>query len=756
MAATTAATHACRKHRINQVFARPEAERIDHAISFAVHPVMSEVTLLLKHRLMEETAALGAAGRDVAPLVIDVDDVERAISAVVGKIQVRRSRVRPDGAATDNNGGAAADGEDAGRTLRLAQATAWEESYSRMRLKTFRADESDHPMPLQGRLDGCSVRRILSNAARQYVACMLTNIRYHYADYVRRSIGRVLRSRAASLEGVASFDDLSKQRKLAWGRIFRVAHDDLLQFREGGAMQTDARLRDLVVRHRPMLVPSRRAGARTVDEDLCNAARCFVYLGYMVRMTASMQAVKEHRLPCPLPLKTSFIPAHYTIDTGSACHLLFGDPGGRKTLKKFARYFEHSVNGGFPLPGLTNMGDVCGGLQKLSGPGRLITPIDEQRYMDALWTYLGRFNGRKAMRLCPLFQVTQRKMAVAGSPMMLFDHSIATDGYSVSLGVTDGAVRGRHGFVPSCRDSSAKKKTTGAQIVIDESGVPTDASTGMPILTPETAAYWAGRFQNDPKLAGSKKTGGDPGKGVLLQLVDGNRKNLRYTAKQRTFDAGGGKRAQRLQAARTKKLPNVLPCYEGVPVDPRIKSIEEGLLRTCSPKAASLPAFREYVRKRDAVRGALEALYARKVFRWGRFMAWATRDLSVKRFAEKIVETYGSGGKPVVVFYGDWGRNPNLKNQAPTPGIGLRRLLHKFGGILTITVREMYTSSYCPCCYAEVDNARGVHGLLKCVRGRAEGCGMYWARDVLGANNILAKAMYMLGHPGNPHPLFLG
>ena len=90
MAAATAASHVCRKHRINQVFARPEAERIDHAISFAVHPVMSEVTLLLKHRLMEETSALGAAGRDVAPLVIDVDDVERAISAVVGKVQVRR------------------------------------------------------------------------------------------------------------------------------------------------------------------------------------------------------------------------------------------------------------------------------------------------------------------------------------------------------------------------------------------------------------------------------------------------------------------------------------------------------------------------------------------------------------------------------------------------------------------------------------------------------------------------------------------
>ena len=74
---------------------------------------MSETTLLLKHRLLEETAALGAAGRNVAPLVIDVDDVERAISAIIGKVQVRRSRGAPLGE------------EDPDRNLRLSQATAW-------------------------------------------------------------------------------------------------------------------------------------------------------------------------------------------------------------------------------------------------------------------------------------------------------------------------------------------------------------------------------------------------------------------------------------------------------------------------------------------------------------------------------------------------------------------------------------------------------------------------------------------------------
>ena len=745
MAAAT--LHACRKHRINQVFARPEAECIDRAIRTAIHPVMSEATLLMKHRLLEETSALGAAGRNVAPLVLDVDDVERAISAVVGKIQVRTSRGLADGQV------------DAMRERRLAEGRAWEASYARMRDKTFRA--VDPEMPLSARFDEFSVRRILGGQARKYVAEVLTNVRYHYTSYVTRSINRLFRARAASVEGVPKFEDLSKRVRMAWNRLFRTGHDDLLSFREGEAMQVDNRLRDVVDRCRPMLVPSRLPdGARTVDQDLCSADRCFVYLGYMVRMVGAMQAAGERNLPSPLPLKTSFIPSHYSIDTGSLCQLIIGHPDSKKTIKKFANYYEHSVRGGCALPGLRRKDDLCSSLQKLSNSTEPTTAEDEQRFMDAIWTYLGRFNRRKAMLLSPLFRITRMKLSREGKVLKLFDHSISTDGYSVSLTVTGDAVRGRHNFKPTFRNKPRKgadKTKRSKEQAYDEDGVPVDSSTGLPILTSETAAYWTERFQGDLKV--SQKTGGDPGKCVILQMtgtVNGVRKNLRYTAKQRKFEADGGKRAQRLWRARHKRLDELPPpVYDGAVIDPRIKSIEQRFLRTCSPRSATLPAFREYVRKRDAVRPHLERLYAQTVFRWGRFVAWVKRDISVERFAKKITETYGRDGNPVVIFYGDWGRRPNLKNQAPTPGIGLRRLLHASERILTITVRESYTSSFCPCCSSEVDNARGAHGLLKCASGRDQ-CGMYWSRDVLGASNILAKANYLMQHPGTPHPLFMG
>ena len=87
----------------------------------------------------------------------------------------------------------------------------------------------------------------------------------------------------------------------------------------------------------------------------------------------------------------------------------------------------------------------------------------------------------------------------------------------------------------------------------------------------------------------------------------------------------------------------------------------------------------------------------------------------------------------MVILYGDWGRRPNLKHQAPSPGIGLRRLLHGYQGksgerIITLTVRETYTSSFdpdtgrpvtkarfagWPVGFADVGEARGVHALLR-------------------------------------------
>jgi hypothetical protein len=79
--------------------------------------------------------------------------------------------------------------------------------------------------------------------------------------------------------------------------------------------------------------------------------------------------------------------------------------------------------------------------------------------------------------------------------------------------------------------------------------------------------------------------------------------------------------------------------------------------------------------------------------------------------------------------YGNWGRNPNLKNNAPTPGIGLRRRIHNH--IPTFTVNEAYTSKTCPCCNSLIKNYKNFmsekkHNLLRCQNGM---CSCRWCHS---------------------------
>jgi uncharacterized protein YbaR (Trm112 family) len=54
------------------------------------------------------------------------------------------------------------------------------------------------------------------------------------------------------------------------------------------------------------------------------------------------------------------------------------------------------------------------------------------------------------------------------------------------------------------------------------------------------------------------------------------------------------------------------------------------------------------------------------------------------------------------MLYGNWGCNPNLKNQPPTPGIGLRRQIHR--AFQTYTCNETGTSSICPKCDGKLEH----------------------------------------------------
>jgi len=698
------------KHRINQIFRPADTEVVASAVK-AVHEIASNVSLLIKYRLLKKVDA--SACRDAPPLIIDEDAFETAVIALSGMVRVRNRGSTDDVA------------------IRKANQESWIADYREMLSERLihrgREDASS-----DGKKKKPSVSPMMDAAAKQYCAAVLTNIRYHFRDYVRKAMKLVLISVAATLEGVGRFQNLPSNVQKRWRREFGKAYDDVLFHRRGHAMLTDQRLRRTVERHRDRLVPPLPPGVPTIDSDLDSDVRPFVYLGYMVRITKFLEAAGGTRLSSPVPLKTSFVPSHYSIDTTALLQLLMN--GDR--IAKFKNYFQHCVKGGFALPGLTSKANLTATLSKLAG--RPVTEHDEELFKDAAWAYLCGFRNRRTKLLNPLCH----KSTVGQKER--FDHSISTDGYSVTMMCSDREIRGRKRLF---RSAVRRRVRTGCGNGKDQE---------FPSLDSGTTREWLETLD----MHMSTFVGGDPGKGVLLQLVDECDRRLRYTSGQRNSDTLRSLRERKQHNARHRsirgvvQLPRIGNGIAQSVQDPSAADLERVMRRMgISPRTVCLQRFRRYVAFRDAARGVFDATYSLPVFRGMRFLAWSRRRLSVMKFIERIVEKYGNAG-PIVIFYGDWGRAPNLKHQAPTPGICLRRLIHQRAGIVTITVRETYTSSFCArrSCQAEVEeavrNGRRTHALLGC-----QACGVTWRRDVLGAMNILDKGLHLM-RSYQRHPLF--
>ena len=225
--------------------------------------------------------------------------------------------------------------------------------------------------------------------------------------------------------------------------------------------------------------------------------------------------------------------------------------------------------------------------------------------------------------------------------------------------------------------------------------------------------------------------------------------------------------------------------------DPSVATYETAVLSAVSSRTCDVGEFDEYVRRQEAMSQAGRACYERPVFRNQRFEAYTLRRSSEDKFIGRLREAFSppslaasaeppapatrlkrdrrhawmaeqaaqgvaaleyineslevNSCRELVLVYGNWGRNPNLKGTKPTPGIGLRRVLDRC--FRTLTLWEAYTSQVCPCCHrwglvyarltgAERDSAEK-HHLLRCEIG----CGRLWNRDSAATMNQLVKGV---------------
>jgi hypothetical protein len=270
--------------------------------------------------------------------------------------------------------------------------------------------------------------------------------------------------------------------------------------------------------------------------------------------------------------------------------------------------------------------------------------------------------------------------------------------------------------------------------------------------------------------------GCDPGKGDLVAMTDGIH-TFKYTKGQRAKDTKRKKYERRSQNLRaTLIIPGefqsqkaTLHDYYPMIKDPTLLQYEERILSNSSSKSCTLNEFLKYVKAKLFMEENVTNLYATPRFRNDRYtrhtLIQSSEDNMLNRLSKFVITRYAQpkrysthdviieqnvnlrNPKHVNIFYGDWGRNPNLKNQAPTPGIGLRRKIDK--KFNTITVSEHYTSKTCPCCKQRTlenpilegptRSAKKKHCLLSCTN-----CNRWWNRNWAGSYNILLKGLLQI------------
>jgi hypothetical protein len=488
-------------------------------------------------------------------------------------------------------------------------------------------------------------------------------------------------------------------------------------------MEKKTRLIDWIEEHKNILIPQRNT---ILEFDL--PARPWIYLRYMVEMSRIIESqFPGTKLLSPIVLRRSFIPKHITIDTNALVQLLMST----EDIKGFAKQYKIDHNIELNLK-KANLGSS---FKTIFGRD----PIDDTEdflYQQSYWNYLCRFDHYKN-------QINRKNG-------LTFGNSMSTDGCSVSLSLIFDKKKKKK----KKRKVSKKKKKVSGEKIQDE------------FL--ETVP------KNDTLYLSA-----DPGKKDLVQITDGTNM-IRYTRGQRNTDTKKKKYTEKSLRARRNIIiegeyhgkDSILPGYYPIVIDPTLAYYEEVVMSKNSSKSCHFDTFIGWMKDKLHNENQQKACYEMPKFRNDRFSNYVLKKKSEDKFIKRLDEFVKKGRlksskhksndkidsmikknvdkkkySHVVMFYGNWGKNPNLKNNPPTPGIGLRRIIHKH--IPTYTVNEAYTSKTCPCCKGItleneilVGSTRHVsekHHLLRCQNVNC--LSRWWNRNCAGAYNIMYKGI---------------
>lgn len=568
-----------------------------------------------------------------------------------------------------------------------------------------------------------SLSHILDYSIATLITAYETNVTCHYPKYVKRYVQccilKILQMEAPDKE----------TRTLIWKVTKHILYDELLHS-DTGLLNLD--LEELKSR----LIPRGRKADKNVIYDM--KSRPWLYLAHMVYINRTLEtdfpdvSSNYKKLFSPFPMTTSFIPNHIRLDTSGMAQLLMTS----SKIKAFVELYD--LTHGIKL-NMTNKSDMLKSYASLSGLQPSLK--EDAQYMTELW----KFN-------CNMENNTDYKKVFANKrqdELWVFDNSIVTDGYSVSFQVTKEVLfQKKVMFAPKATPVDTKPQVAEDKEFMD--------------LGEEKLNVW---LNNNPFFV----LGDDPGKTDIMAVTNGV-KCITYTKSRRDKDTFLKARNDRSKRLRCQS--HVVGSFDGRE-NPTIHDYESILMSQCKKRSCHGDEFADYIHSWKEMEEEGVLLYSHPYFRQAKFLVYSRTKSSEHNFFNKVKETFlkeepttlptwmktsddeivqamrreiasPKEGKKLVIAWGNWGRNPNLKNSAPTPGIGIRRRATQHFD-MTCTTPEHYTSKTCPCCRTKtLENPKvgkepiAKHHLLRCTN---EACHCrWWNRNTAGSFNILYRA----------------
>jgi hypothetical protein len=176
----------------------------------------------------------------------------------------------------------------------------------------------------------------------------------------------------------------------------------------------------------------------------------------------------------------------------------------------------------------------------------------------------------------------------------------------------------------------------------------------------------------------------DPGKkGVCL--LDENRNNLNYNTIQRRKES---LRTRNNRIIHNEKINNDI--------------IEkETILSNNNGKTVNYEKFKNYIKNKTLLDDEIKDFYYNTLFRKLKFRTNVYLRKSEDNFLNNIEKMYGNK-EDIVIGYGDWSQDKQIKHLMPSSNIGLRRKIEKKYKVFLIN--EYCTSKLCSCCNKELKN----------------------------------------------------